>query len=116
MTETNCPNCGAPLDHGKCLYCGTSIESVLSMALGKRVSVSFEADGRLYEFDIVLDGMDISFEANPTRFSSFGGDVVHTSFSPTARASFDGSIVPSGKHGHKGLYFVRNLFPEEMTA
>lgn len=24
---TNCPNCGAPIDEGKCPYCGTSFLS-----------------------------------------------------------------------------------------
>lgn len=29
--KTNCPNCGAPLENGKCSYCGTKVSHTVSM-------------------------------------------------------------------------------------
>ena len=29
--QTNCPNCGAPLENGKCSYCGTHVYHTVSM-------------------------------------------------------------------------------------
>jgi hypothetical protein len=31
MNNTNCVNCGAPIEHGKCRYCGTRNQATISV-------------------------------------------------------------------------------------
>ena len=69
MERSNCPNCGAPAVGKACAYCGTPFarpEEVMSLAIGRTVSVSFEHEGRLYEFDMRLENVDVEANADPT--------------------------------------------------
>ena len=115
MAETNCPNCGAPITGESCPYCNTVFtrpESAIALALGRKVSVSFEADGCLYEFDMVLDRAEIGSTASDYLYSD---GMMYNTFriAPEYEASLNGRIVQSEKHGHSGLLFIRRLFPEE---
>lgn len=119
MTDSNCPNCGAPAKGLACEYCGTPLASpdkAISLAVGKTVSISFEHEGRLYEFDIEVEQVSISVDADPFSLRDWNGDVVSTIFNPTYGAMFNGRLVPSEKHGRKGMWFYRELAPDEMTC
>lgn len=116
MAKTNCPNCGAPIVGSACDYCGTAFENpekVLALAIGRKVSVSFEDMGRLYEFDMVVDRLDIAAECDT--FHSWDGLHVVSS-EPRYNAVMNGRLVPSERHGRECMYAVRDLAPEEVTC
>lgn len=116
MNDTNCPNCGAPITGDTCPYCGTEFarpEEALKLALGRRVSVSFEADGHLYEFDMVLDSARISASTATEGVYSDGMLYHSIHMAPEYEADLSGRLVASVKHGCSGLLFCRRLFPEE---
>ena len=119
MVDSNCPNCGAPAKGLACEYCGTPLkgpQEALSLAIGKTVSVSFEHDGRLYEFDMRLDNVRMDATMDPTGIYS-DGMLVRTLYGQMEyEASLNGRLVPSVKHGHEGMWFYRELAPEEVTC
>ena len=119
MAEKNCPNCGAPAKGLACEYCGTPLKNpqeALSLAIGKIVSVSFEHDGRLYEFDMALEDLSLESHSNPTTLYDLGGKAVSTLFNPTYEATLRCRIVPSEKHGRECVRFYRELAPDEITC
>ena len=119
MTGTNCPNCGAPTKGLACEYCGTTLEGpekVLSLAIGKTVSVSFEHEGRLYEFDMALE--DVMVDARRDTVGIYADEGLLETLHGQAEyeASLNGRLVPSVKHGREGMWFYRELFPDEITC
>ena len=118
VSKTNCPNCGAPVTGNTCPYCDTVFarpESAIALALGRKVSVSFEADGCLYEFDMVLDNVRIDADVEPTDLYSDGMLYTTIYSQPEYRASFDGRLVRSERHHGDGYLFYRDLAPDEVT-
>ena len=118
MTDSNCPNCGAPAKGLACEYCGTPLkgpQEALTLAIGKTVSVSFEHDGRLYEFDMQLDNVRVDASMDPTGLYSDGMLVRTVYNTPEYEASMSGRLVPSVKHGRECVWFCRELAPGEMT-
>ena len=119
MNERNCPNCGAPVTGRACPYCGTRFENpenALSLAVGKTVSVSFEHDGMLYEFDMAIDEVNVNANAESVDFYNDFGIARSVLLSPTYDASFHGRMVPSVKHGHECMLFYRELDPSEILG
>lgn len=119
MTDSNCPNCGAPAKGLACEYCGTMLKNpqeALTLAIGKTVSVSFEHDGRLYEFDMQLDNVRVDASMDPAGLYSDGMLVMTICNTPEYEASMSGRLVPSVKHGGEGLLFYRELAPDEVTC
>jgi len=119
VTKTNCPNCGAPAKGPACEYCGTPLKNpqeALSLAIGKTVSVSFEHEGRLYEFDMALEDLMLESHSNPTTLYDWGGKAVSTLYDPTYEATLRCKLVPSVKHGREGMWFYRELAPDEVTV
>jgi hypothetical protein len=119
MAETNCPNCGAPAEGLTCEYCGTPFESpekALSLAIGKTVSVNFEHEGRLYEFDMQIE--NVSMDASRDAVDIYSDNTKYkTVFGQTEyEASMSGRLVPSVKHGRECVLFYRELAPEEVTC
>ena len=117
MAKTNCPNCGAPITGPACPYCGTEFvrpDSAIDLALGRKLSVSFEAHGYVYEFDMVLDRAEICSQASDCIFAD--DRLYRTVATPEYEAVLNGRIVPSEKHGHSGILFYRMLAPEEVTC
>lgn len=117
--SSNCPNCGAPITGAACDYCGTVFErpeEVLSLAVGRKLAVSFEHGGRLYEFDMVIDRANV--EASHLSNSFYANDHVYAVTGNTEyEASFGGRLVPGRKHGRDDVYFIcRELSPEEITC
>jgi len=90
---TNCPNCGAPKTGSKCPYCDTTFTDIAAMAIGKKVRMSFEADGVTYEFDMVTESATLDCRSNPTSYYA-DGMRVFTSCSPEYGFSFGGYVVP----------------------
>lgn len=118
MTDSNCPNCGAPAKGLACEYCGTMLKNpheALSLAIGKTVSVSFEHEGRLYEFDMQLENVSVDARRDAVDIYADGGLFKTLHGQPEYEASLSGRLVPSVKHGHEGMWFYRELAPEEVT-
>ena len=118
MERSNCPNCGAPAVGKACAYCGTPFarpEEVMSLAIGRTVSVSFEHEGRLYEFDMRLENVDVEANADPTVL--YADDYMYKTFfgNPEYEATLRGSLVKSARHGHEALWFASELSPNERT-
>lgn len=119
MSRTHCPNCGAPAVGKACAYCGTPfarLEEVMSLAIGKTVSVSFEHNGGLYEFDMQLE--NVSMDARRGAVDIYADEGLFKTLygQPEYEASLSGRLVPSVKHGHEGMLFYRELAPDEITC
>lgn len=110
MTRTNCPNCGAPIKGVSCAYCGTMFEppeKVLGLAIGKKVSISFEHEGRTYEFDMVLDHMGMDCDANAEVFYDWYERATYVRRAPSFAVSFDGRVVQHDADGRDVFFVVK---------
>jgi len=96
---TNCPNCGAPISGSICPYCETRFENVASLAIGKTVTVSFEHGGMTYEFDMLVENLNIDADANTTDYYDWDGSCVFSMCYPEYSACFSGRVVErDGRH------------------
>jgi len=62
--QTNCKNCGAPVAGGVCEYCGTPTDRFAQLAIGKPLSVRFEAEGVEYEFEMLVENFNLDSHAD----------------------------------------------------
>lgn len=63
MSETNCPNCGAPIEGHYCMYCGTptyTAEQAVAGATGRVCHCWYEVDGHKHCFDMFVNRIEIS--------------------------------------------------------
>ena len=59
--QSNCPNCGAPIDNDICPYCGTAHNlPPTTMEIGSIVPIRIEHKGHVFEFDLCIE----TFAAN----------------------------------------------------
>lgn len=93
MSDSNCPNCGAPITGPSCPYCDTRFENIASMAIGKVVKVSFEHGGYTHEFDMMVESLCIDANANTTDYYGLDGSCVFSMCHPEYHANFSGRIV-----------------------
>lgn len=93
MNSGNCPNCGAPITGNVCPYCNTRFENVADMALGETVTVSFQHDGWIYEFDMLVSGMNLDMSADTTVFYSDDMCVFTSLADPDYYAHFSGRVL-----------------------
>ena len=104
---TNCKNCGAPIEGGKCQYCGTEFEACLDMAIGKVVNVSFEHDGRTVEFRMRVSGLELDHTPEVVDLYEWGGTTSHVMRTDRYQAAISGSVVPYESHGSRCLAVVK---------
>lgn len=66
MAESNCPNCGAPINGPQCPYCGTihcSGSELARFASGKPATLSFVTDeGYEVKFNMFVNSLDFDHE------------------------------------------------------
>lgn len=94
MTKANCPNCGAPVTGPQCPYCSTKFESVADMAIGKTVNISFENDGLIYEFEMLVEHLNVDMNNEYATYYADNGPVLSTLVDSTYHVHFHGKVVP----------------------
>lgn len=61
---TNCPNCGAPIESHKCLYCGTIFYDFSEFEIGQPSYIRMKINGTLNVFRALLKFVDVTQDAN----------------------------------------------------
>ena len=111
----NCPNCGAPWDHGAaCEYCGTPNPDVLRAIHGKPVKLSYEVDGREYVFNFLVEDISVNHSFDDTVLYSDDSPYMTIRNGGETRLSLDGRLVPMDMRiaeGRRGevLYTVKEV-------
>jgi hypothetical protein len=84
------------------------VEPTLEMAIGKKVDVSFEHEGRTFEFSMVVEELEMRNDPFIDSYRDFGGRIVYTHVTPDYHASFSGRVVPSERFGKECLIAERH--------
>ena len=58
--NTNCPNCGAPIESERCPYCGTVFIDFASMDADKPFYMKIKQNGEVFIVKVRLNSMEIT--------------------------------------------------------
>lgn len=67
MSETNCPNCGAPIEGIKCKYCGTYFFNLTDLDYDKPKYIRIPVGNSRCMFNVLADEISFTQEASPIR-------------------------------------------------
>lgn len=67
----NCPNCGAPIEDTKCLYCGSVFIDFASMDMDKPFYLKFKHDGKVMTCKARIDHAEVYLCADDQVLSTF---------------------------------------------
>ena len=62
--QTNCPNCGAPIDSIKCPYCGTVFINTANVSLSDPFFLQFVNNGRVIRTRVILQNIDYELSSD----------------------------------------------------
>lgn len=57
--QSNCPNCGAPIDSEKCPYCGTVFVDFAAMDADKPFFMKIKKNGAVFVVKVILNSADM---------------------------------------------------------
>lgn len=60
--QSNCPNCGAPIDSERCPYCGTVFVDFAAMDADKPFFMKIKKNGEVFVVKVILNNVSIHSE------------------------------------------------------
>lgn len=74
--QTNCPNCGAPLDGVRCPYCNTPTQGLINIPIGERVDISIGVGDVVYEFEMITHKFELTERSDDAYYSVAGNKYI----------------------------------------
>ena len=86
----NCPNCGAPIETGKCPYCGTIFLDFAAVDADQPFYMKIKQDGKIYIMKAKMSSMELRIEPNDI-YDTFGSRLLR--FEPIRSLTLDFDIL-----------------------
>lgn len=84
MSDTNCPNCGAPIDGIKCRYCGTQFFNIADIDFTKPRYIRIPIGNRDYMFNVIAEEIGLSQTADDICEYAYADNIPYLKTSATA--------------------------------